>query len=576
MSEIAQRTLQEVLTEYHLVTEEELAECESIDKGDVGRGLPDILLDHHYVHEGDLVSAFSESLGVEEVNLAEHAISPEVLELIPENIVTTYRVLPIELHDRTLTVAVFDPTQLPALDAVAKTTGCMIRPLVTSRSELLKSIQQFYGKAASGLDDDLMEEIVEPKDDGEIDEVPYDDTQEHVNVDLAGAEEKPVIRIVRRILRDAFMVSASDIHIEPFEKFISLRYRIDGTLEDFKRPPKAYQANIIARLKILSGCRLDEHRVPQDGRITVNFEGRRIDLRVAFLPCKHGEKVVMRILDRASLALDFDSLGFEPQPMKDFRRALTAPNGMVLVTGPTGSGKTTTLYSALSELNTRKVNIVTVENPIEYELVGINQVQTKSSIGLTFASALRQILRQDPDIVMVGEIRDTETAAVAVKAALTGHLVLSTLHTNDAAGVYPRLIDMGVEPFLVESSVLLSSAQRLLKRVCEDCAEEIELDAETLERSQIDLDDYSTAPVFLAGRGCKTCRETGYHGRLAVIEVMMNSPELSALAAEKASGQRIKKTAIELGMKTLRQNALAKAARGLTTMSEVLLHTYDD
>jgi type IV pilus assembly protein PilB len=576
MSNNAQRTLQEVLTEYHLVTEEELTECEAIDKVDVGRGLPDILLDRRYVHEGDLVSAFSESLGIEEIDLADYAVPKEVLDLIPENIVETYRVLPIELDDGTLTVAVFDPTRLPALDAVAKATGCRIRPLVATRSVLLKSIQDFYGQDESDLDDDIMEEIVEPADDSEIDEVPYDDTQEHVNVDAAGAEEKPVIRIVRRILRDAFKVSASDIHVEPFEKFISLRYRIDGTLEDFKRPPKAYQANIIARLKILSGCRLDEHRIPQDGRITVHYEGRRIDLRVAFLPCKHGEKVVLRILDQTSLALSFESLGFEPQPMKDFQRALTAPNGMVLVTGPTGSGKTTTLYSALSDLNTRKVNIVTVENPIEYELVGINQVQTKSSIGLTFASALRQILRQDPDIVMVGEVRDAETAAVAVKAALTGHLVLSTLHTNDAAGVYPRLIDMGVEPFLVESSVLLSSAQRLLKRVCTDCAEEIKIDAETLDRSQLNLDEYPSPPKFLAGRGCKTCRETGYRGRLAVIEVMMNGPELSALAAEKASAQRIKKTAIELGMKTLRQNALAKASRGLTTMSEVLLHTYDD
>lgn len=569
------KTLQEVIREHHLVTDEQLEECKAICSLDPSRGMADVLMDMEYVGEEQLASAFCESLDLVRVNPLKHEFHEPALSSLPERTIRKYRIVPLALQDQLLTIAVMDPTRLPMYDTIEMVTGLTPVAQVSTRSEILEAIEHRYGRGR-GHDDDLMEDIEPHEDDDAIAEIQRTEDEQHVNVDVAGSEAEPVVRIVRRILRDAFDKGASDIHVEPFEKFISLRYRIDGELEDLKRPPKVYQENIIARLKILSGCRIDEHRIPQDGRISVYYEERKIDLRVAFLPCRHGEKVVLRVLDQSSLAVTLDSLGFEPQPMRDFQHALTRPNGMVLVTGPTGSGKTTTLYSVLNDLNTRKVNIVTVEDPIEYEIIGVNQVQTKSSVGLTFANALRQILRQDPDIVMIGEMRDSETADVGVKAALTGHLVLTTLHTNDAAGVYPRLIDMGVEPFLVQSSVLLSSAQRLLRRVCPDCAEEDVLSEEILHRSQFNHEEFDGAPVFMKGVGCTNCRNTGYKGRLAVIEVMLNHPEISALAVEHASAQAIKKAAIATGMKTLRQNAMAKAARGLTTVDEAIARTYDD
>ena len=360
------------------------------------------------------------------------------------------------------------------------------------------------------------------------------------------------------------------------EKAVRIRYRVDGALEEAMSPPKTLHPNLVARLKILAGCRIDEHRLPQDGRSRMRFNGRDIDFRVAFLPTKYGEKVVLRVLDQGSLTLDLESLGFEPQPMNAFRDALKMPHGMILMTGPTGSGKTTTLYSALHRLNKVTSNIITVEDPIEYEMYGVNQVQVKQKIGFTFAEALRQILRQDPDIVMVGEIRDSETADVAVKAALTGHLVLSTLHTNDAAGVFPRLIDMGVEPFLVQSSVALAAAQRLLKCVCNECKQNIKVPQDVLERIQYKPFDYIDKVTFVRGAGCGKCKETGYKGRVAIVEVMLNWPEIQPLVLRRASGHEIKTQAIACGMKTLRQNALAKAARGVTSIDQVLEHTIAD
>ncbi|HEO70509.1 MAG TPA: type II/IV secretion system protein, partial [Candidatus Hydrogenedentes bacterium] len=340
--------------------------------------------------------------------------------------------------------------------------------------------------------------------------------------------------------------------------------------------PKALQAKLTARFKILSGCKIDESRLPQDGRMRIRYKGRDIDFRVAYLPCRYGEKIVLRVLDKGSLTLDLDKMGFENQPMEAFRHALALPNGMVLMTGPTGSGKTTTLYSALHKLNKIDTNIVTVEDPIEYELFGINQVQTKAKIGLTFAEALRQILRQDPDVVMLGEIRDHETADVAVKAALTGHLVLSTLHTNDAAGVFPRLIDMGVEPFLVQSSVALAAAQRLLKRVCTNCKESVRVPEDVLRRVQYAPLPGDTPPEFVRGRGCSQCKETGYKGRCAVIEAMPMYAEVQPLVLHNASGLQIKQQAMKCGMRSLRQNAMSKAARGITTIEQVLDHTIED
>ena len=341
-------------------------------------------------------------------------------------------------------------------------------------------------------------------------------------------------------------------------------------------PPKTLHPNVVARLKILSRCRIDEHRLPQDGRSRMRYDNRDIDFRVAFLPTKYGEKVVLRVLDQGSLTLDLEKLGFEPQPMDAFTEALAMPHCMILMTGPTGSGKTTTLYSALHKLNKTPTNVVTVEDPIEYEMFGVNQVQVQQRIGFTFAEALRQILRQDPDVVMVGEIRDGETADVAVKAALTGHLVLSTLHNNDAAGVFPRLIDMGVEPFLVQSSVALAAAQRLMKRVCTECSHSVVIPPDVLKRAQYQPFSYIENENFVHGQGCSKCKDTGYKGRVAVVEVMLNWPELQELVLRRASGHEIKKAAMQCGMKTLRRNALAKAVKGISTIEQVLDHTIAD
>jgi len=349
-----------------------------------------------------------------------------------------------------------------------------------------------------------------------------------------------------------------------------VRYRVDGALEELRPIAKKDQQAVTCRLKIMSNLDISERRVPQDGRFRVRCRGHDIDFRISFLPCYYGEKIVMRILDKSALTLDLDALGFEPQPMAAFKDALKLPFGMILLTGPTGSGKTTTLYSALHKLNEIHRNIITVEDPVEYELFGVNQVQVNPEVGLTFAAGLRSILRQDPDVIMVGEIRDEETADIAVKAALTGHLVLSTLHTNDAASVFTRLIDMGLEPFLVQSSVALAAAQRLARRICPECKQPVRVPQEVLDRIQFRQPEGAPPPQFARGRGCQRCNNTGYKGRLAVIEAMPNYPELQDLVMRRAPAAEIKRVAMKCGMATLRQNALAKAAAGLTTIEEVL------
>lgn len=577
-TELPARPLAEVLLEQHLVTQEELEECRQIDIN-THKGLANILIEKEYVDEVDLAAAFCDCLGLVHVRASKVRVNEEVLALVPENLARRYQVLPLAVSEGSLTLAMVDPFSLTVFDTLSRLTSLEIEPVVAVRSELIAAIERNYGHREVSDDEEEEEEIPQTLDgeEGDVEELVAGDMEViDVTAAKAAAESEPVKKLVNRILRDALRLSASDIHIEPFEKHVSLRYRVDGSLEDAKRPPKKLQSRMIARFKILSGNKIDEHRLPQDGRIRIRFEGRDIDFRVGYLPCRYGEKIVLRILDKGSLTLDLDALGFEPQPMEAFRNAMARPNGMVLMTGPTGSGKTTTLYSALHKLNSRDVNIVTVEDPIEYDLEGINQVQVHASIGLTFAEALRQILRQDPDIVMVGEIRDQETADVAVKAALTGHLVLSTLHTNDAAGVFPRLIDMGLEPFLVQSSVVLAAAQRLLKKVCSECKQRVEVGEDVLHRIQFSPLPGDSPPVFMQGRGCHNCKDTGYKGRVAVIEAMPNYPEVGRLVLQKASGMQIKTVAMANGMRTLRQNALAKAAQGVTSISQVLEHTIDD
>lgn len=563
-----------MLLEQSLVTEAQLKECIAAQRA-TGQSLPHILVERGYLSEEDLVVTLSEQLGIPHIRVANYNIAKEVIEEVPETLARQHLMLPISITGKSLTLAMANPLNIMALDDLRMLTSYEIEPVVAVESELAAAIEKNYG---GGKVNDLYDELVSGTDkDKTLDVVADEDEILDVSSLESGAEDEPVKRLVNLVLYNALESGASDIHVEPFEKLVRLRYRVDGSLVEAKGPPKAYQSNLTARLKILSGCRIDEHRLPQDGRFRIRYNNRDIDFRVAFLPCKYGEKVVLRVLDKGSLTLDLEKLGFERQPMEAFREALALPHGMILMTGPTGSGKTTTLYSALHRLNRIDSNIVTVEDPIEYELFGVNQVQVHATIGLTFAEALRQILRQDPDIVMVGEIRDHETADVAVKAALTGHLVLSTLHTNDASGVFPRLIDMGVEPFLVQSSVALAAAQRLLKRVCPHCKEEVRVPQEVLDRIQFKpSEDDGGEAHFVRGAGCGKCKNTGYKGRVAVIEAMPNYHDIQELVMNRASGQQIKAAACRCGMRTLRQNALSKAARGLTTIEQVLEHTTAD
>ncbi|HNR32611.1 MAG TPA: ATPase, T2SS/T4P/T4SS family [Candidatus Hydrogenedentes bacterium] len=570
---MVKKRLPDMLIEQGLVTREQLQECMVLQRRS-GQSLPKILVSKGYLSEENLVVTLSEQLGIPHIRLAHYTIPKEVLAEVPEALARQHQMLPISVTGDVLTLAMADPLNIMALDDLRLLTSYDIEPVVAVTSELEEAVNRHYGGDRA---EDLYDEIVAADDNREgMDFVKEAEDIEDVSKLEHGAEDEPVKKLTRLILFSALERGASDIHLEPFEKSVRLRYRVDGSLEESKGPPKHLQHNLVARLKILAGCRIDEHRMPQDGRFRIRYKAREIDFRVAFLPCKYGEKVVLRVLDKGSLALDLDGLGFEPQPLSAFKEAIKLPHGMILVTGPTGSGKTTTLYSVLHKLNTIDVNIVTVEDPIEYEMFGVNQVQTHAAIGLTFAEALRQILRQDPDIVMVGEIRDFDTADVAVKAALTGHLVLSTLHTNDAAGVFPRMTDMGIEPFLVQSSVALTSAQRLLKRVCPDCIEPITVPKEVLDRIQYHGFDYIDRPQFVRGRGCSKCKDSGYRGRVAVLEAMRNWPELQPLILNRASGYQIKQQAVACGMKTLRQNALARAAKGTTTIEQVLDHTVAD
>ena len=572
-TKVAKKRLGDVLLEQELITDEQLRECINLQRQS-GSNLASVLVEKGYLDEEDLVVTLSEQLGIPHIRVAHYNISQEVLDEVPEALARQYQMLPVSVTGDVLTLAMSDPLNIMALDDLRMLTSYEIEPVVAVQSELIETIEKHYGVGKQSAE--LYDELIGDRDADELEQVSETDEMSDLAQIKADAEDAPVIRLVNLLLVNALEQGASDIHIEPFEKVLRVRYRVDGKLEETKSPPRNVFPALVSRIKIMANLDIAEHRLPQDGRFRIKYKGREIDFRTAILPCYYGEKIVLRVLDKGTLSLDLEKLGFEEQPMAVFRESLARTFGMILITGPTGSGKTTTLYSALHGLNQISENIVTVEDPVEYELFGINQVQTKAEIGFTFASALRQILRQDPDIVMVGEIRDEETADVAVKAALTGHLVLSTLHTNDASSVYPRLTDMNLEPFLVQSSVAMTAAQRLMRRVCADCKEEISIPDEVLERIQFGPDTYSEAPTFVRGRGCNKCKEVGYKGRVAVIEAMMNYPEIEKLILGRASSSQIKQVAIECGMRSLRQNALAKAAKGISTVEEVLRVTTGD
>jgi len=520
------------------------------------------------VTEEGLSKFLSDLYSVASVDLSNFTPDPMVTKLIPGDVANKFQIVPISRSGRRLTVAMANPSNIFAIDDIKFITGFEVQPVVAPEAAIKKAIDKAYDSVSSF--ENLMKGM---EDEIEVIEEAADDVSD---VTLLGeAEQAPVVKLVNSLITDAVRKGASDIHIEPYEKTLRVRFRIDGTLYEMMAPPFRMKAAMISRLKIMAELDIAERRVPQDGRIKLRLLGRTIDLRVSSLPTIFGEKVVMRILDKANLNIDLNKLGFQEQALADFSRAIAQPYGMVLVTGPTGSGKTTTLYSALSKINLPETNIMTAEDPVEYNIDGINQVLIHEEVGLTFAAALKAFLRQDPNIIMVGEIRDLDTGSIATKAALTGHLVLSTLHTNDAPSTINRMIDMGIEPFLVASSTNLICAQRLLRKICASCKSELKLHPEVVRELGLSEEDVRKHS-FHEGKGCVDCNNTGYKGRLGVYEVFTVTSKIRDLILDRASTSAIKKVAVEEGMLSLRMDALIKLKKGITTAEEVLKETAAD
>jgi len=553
-----------------LITPEQLKEAQVTQK-QTGYRLGSQLVKLGHLTEEQLVQFLGEQYGVPSIILKDFQANTEVAKIIPLNLVQKYNAIAFGRDGQTLKVAMTDPTNIFAVDDLKFLTGYSIEVYVTSEQSLKWAIDHFFDQSAS------LDEALSKMHDDNIELTTEGDEFGIVGDIRDEADQAPVIKLVNLLLVDAINKGASDIHIEPYEKFMRVRFRLDGMLYEVMKPPIRFKNAIVSRIKIMSKLDIAERRLPQDGRIKLRLQdGREVEFRVSILPTLFGEKVVLRILDKSNLQLDMTKLGFEPAALAEFKEGIYKPWGMVLVTGPTGSGKTTTLYSALSELNKIDCNISTAEDPVEFNLAGINQVQMHEEIGLTFASSLRSFLRQDPDIILVGEIRDFETAEIGIKAALTGHLVLSTLHTNDAPSTINRLLNMGIEPFLVASSVNLIVAQRLARKVCQNCKTE---DHETLPDTLIQMGmapEVASSMVCFRGTGCPICGNTGYKGRVALYEVMTVDEVIKEMILMGASSAEIKKEAINRGMKTLRQSGLTKLEEGVTSASEVLRTTMAD
>ncbi len=534
-----------------------------------GKRLGHALTQLGFVNDQDLTSFLARQYSLPSINLNEFDIDPEVLKLIPKDIARKHMVIPVNRAGATLIVAMSDPSNIYAIDELKFLTQYNIEPVVASEASIEESIQRYYEKAP-----DIADYLPDMEEDVEF------EAEDQADVNVVDLEkqsgEAPIIKLCNMILIAAIKKKASDIHIEPYEKEFRIRYRIDGVLYEEMKPPLKLRNAITSRIKIMSSLDISERRLPQDGRIKLKIgKDKEMDFRVSVLPTLFGEKIVLRLLDKSNLQLDMTKLGFEDKPLADFKRAISLPYGMVLVTGPTGSGKTTTLYSGLSELNKATRNISTAEDPVEFNLQGINQVQMHDDIGLNFATALRAFLRQDPNIIMVGEIRDFETAEIAVKAALTGHLVLSTLHTNDAPGTISRLLNMGVEPFLVTASVNLIVAQRLARKICNDCKEPLERNPQALIDMGMKAEDAERVNLF-KGKGCKICSNTGYKGRIALYEVMPFIDPLKELVLQGASTAELKAEMIRNGINTLRLAGIKKIIEGVTTPEEILRVTVGD
>jgi type IV pilus assembly protein PilB len=563
------KRLGELLVREKLISLQQLRSAQDEQKKS-GQNLSYALSKLGFISDGEITNFLSSQYKLPSINLDEYEIEPEIIKLVSKEICEKHRILPVSRSGSSLIVAMADPTNLNATDDVKFLTGLNVEPVVCSETAIQAAIDRYYNAGPSY--DEVMADFGVGDED-----IDFSGTEEEVNVlELEKAsEDAPVVRLVNVVLLNAIRKGASDIHLEPYEKKMRVRYRIDGVLHEEMTPPLKLKSALSSRMKIMSQLDIAERRLPQDGRIKLKLgKDREMDFRVSVLPTMWGEKIVLRLLDKSNLQLDMTKLGFDQKPLDDFKWAIGQPWGMVLVTGPTGSGKTTTLYSALTDLNRADVNISTAEDPVEYNLHGINQVQMHDEIGLNFAMSLRAFLRQDPDIIMVGEIRDFETAEIAVKAALTGHLVLSTLHTNDAPATISRLLNMGVEPFLITASVNLVLAQRLARKICVDCKQPVTVEEEVLR--EVGFDDSQIGSTVQKGVGCNTCNGSGYKGRVALYEVMRFDDNLKEMVLQGASAAELKAAAIKNGMSTLRASGIRKVIEGVTTTDEIVRVTMAD
>jgi len=564
--------LTELLIKNKLLDQKDLDKALQVQKEKGGR-LSDILIQMRLINENDLAIVLSQSLGLPPLDLSRVRIEPEVIKVIPKEIAKYYQIIPISKMGSSLTIAMADPLNIFAIDDVKALTGFEINPIIGKPQEISQAIESYYGEDSQKMIEKLIKGISEEE---KLEFIGDSKGQDSLDVEELTrlTQEAPVIKLTDAFLKQGIDAKASDILIEPLEKTLRVRYRIDGVLREAESPPKRLQAPIVSRVKVISGLDIAEHRLPQDGRFKIKLEDREVDFRVSILPSSFGEKVALRILDKRTAMLDIEKLGFNNKSLQDIKNCSQRPHGMILVCGPTGSGKTTTLYSILKYVDAPDKNIITVEDPVEYQLEGINQVTARPDIGLTFASTLRSMLRQDPDVIMVGEIRDFETVDIAIKAALTGHLVLSTLHTTTAPGSIIRLINMGVEPFLITSSVICVVSQRLLRRICDKCRESYNISDEMAKRLGSSLAKKTT--TFYRGKGCKACFNMGYKGRVGISEALVLTPKIRDLINERAEEHKIKEQAMKEGMTTLRADGIEKAIEGVTSLEEVLKTTIAD
>jgi len=563
--------LTEILIKNKLITQEQLNQALEVQRKKGGR-LSEIIIDLKFIKESDLISALSEGLSFPLIDLKRFKIDPEITKIIPHNIARLYQIIPISKIGDVVTLAMADPLNVFAIDHVESLTGYKINPIISSGQDILQAIEVSYPDNTKDMIGDLVKEMS-----ASAIELIKEDREVELSAQELGqvSREAPVVKITDLVLEDAVKKRASDILIEPFEKKVRVRFRIDGVLHEEQTPPKNLHSSIVSRIKVMSELNIAEHRLPQDGRFKAKVSGKEVDFRVSILPSSFGEKVAIRILDKSQAMLDITKLGFGDEVVSSLTKLSRLPHGMILVCGPTGSGKTTTLYSLIKYIDSPEKNIVTVEDPVEYQLEGINQVTVRTEVGLTFASALRSILRQDPNIIMIGEIRDLETVDIAIKSALTGHLVFSTLHTTTACGSIVRLVNMGVEPYMINSSVICIVSQRLLRKICTHCKEEITISVEVIDSLKLQLEK-SIKPKFFRGKGCPRCLNMGYAGRVGIAEILVLTPQIREMILNRAQEHLIKHQARKEGMKTLREDGLRATLAGLTTLEEVLRVTASD